>query len=508
MDSDNTNEQSTRRSNVVVFGILAAILAVGLVVRLIGLESQSLTMDECFERDTATMELGTLVQHPNSFPPLYHLMLKGWLGVDQSEIAVRWFSVICGMLSLVILWWLVRYFANDRLAWWSVLLAAISPFHIYYSQEGRSYILYLLFALLAVAFLVRWMESGSLWDGAGFVVASVAGLYTHYFFVVVLVTLGIGCLAMGKMQFVMRKLVPAGVLIGLLGLPLLFLVGNDLDYQKGYGDPRPMDMASVGYTYFSLFSGYTLGPSRSELHMANSPDAIQSSLIWLGLATVVAIPLLVLGARNLRQHGNANLWLVLLILPIPLLWIICTVFGVTYNTRFLNWLWIPFCILMAAGIASIDKQSIRYIAMAALAGIFAIAIYNRHSVDRYRNEDLRAVAEYIQHETGRPVLVCAAYMHRPLNHYLRDRMELVPIGPGKPEVVTETSEQNVRAWRDKPFWLVYTREFHSDPQGDILRRVMGESDPQPVFVAAGVRVYSWIPQEVPEQVDDVQTAMR
>jgi hypothetical protein len=87
-------------------------------------------------------------------------------------------------------------------------------------------------------------------------------------------------------------------------------------------------------------------------------------------------------------------------------------------------------------------------------------------------------------------------------------MELVPIGPGKPEVVAEVSPHNVKSWRDEPFWLVYSREFHSDPEGKILHRVMGEVDPRPVFEASGVRVYSWIPREAPEQVEDVQTAMR
>lgn len=470
---------------------LTAIMLLAIAIRLIGLSMQSLTMDECFERDRTEMTIGELIHDPNSFPPLYHLILNAWLVIDDSEFALRTFSVVCGLLALWSLWWIVRRVIGEDVAWWALLIGACSPFHVFYSQEGRVYMLYLLLALLAVGFFLRWARDGSAWDCAGFVAVAVVGGYVHYFFAIVLLTLGLIAFYACGTQFVFKRLVPVAVVIGILCVPLLLLVQNDLTYQLSLHAPRPLNVASAGYTYFSLASGYTLGVSRSELHMMTTSEAIRSTIPWaIGVGAVI-VPLLLLGIWHLRKHWSLSVWIGLLTLPVILLVTLCVVLGLTYNTRFLVWLWIPYCVLLAAGFCAIRRPVLRIAMFCPLAILSGLALYNRHAVAAYINEDMRSAAAFVRQDPQRPVLVCAAYMLRPLQFYLDDQMQAFAVGPSRPNLSIDAA--TMEELRQRPIWLVYSREFHGDPDGKLLEYYTGSPDPVPDHVAAGVRLFKCDP---------------
>jgi hypothetical protein len=72
----------------------------------------------------------------------------------------------------------------------AAILGAINPFLIYYSQEARMYALLAAFCAASFLLFSLWLRSsrppaspwGSLWLAAGYVLATAAGLYTHYAF--------------------------------------------------------------------------------------------------------------------------------------------------------------------------------------------------------------------------------------------------------------------------------------------------------------------------------------
>ena len=482
---------------------LTAIMLLATVIRLIGLSTQSFTMDECFERDRTEMTIPDVIHDPNSFPPLYHLLLKVWLAVDNSEMALRTFSVICGLLALWSLWWIVRRAINEDVAWWALLIGACSPFHVLYSQEGRVYMLYLLLALLAVGFLLRWARDGSAWDRAGFVTVAVVGGYVHYFFAIVLVTLGLIAFYAFGFRFVFRRLLPVAIVIGVLCSPLLLLVKNDLTYQLSLHAPRPLNAASAGYTYFSLASGYTLGVSRAELHTITSREAVRRTVPWAIAMGAVIVPLLLLGTWHLRKHWTLAIWLGLLTVPVILLVSFCVLFGLTYNTRFLIWLWIPYCVLLAAGFCRIQGPRLRIAMFCPLAIFSGLAIYNRHAVPAYVNEDVRSAAAFMLEDPQRPVLVCSAYMLRPLQAYLGGRMQALALGPSKADISVDAA--TMEEYRHRPIWLMYSREFHGDPSGELLEFYTGSRNPTPALVAAGVRVFKCDPLDRGPKLDPDRT---
>ena len=158
--------------------LFALLLLFGFILRLSQLSFQPLWWDEGFSLYFATetparlLELTSLDIHP----PLYYLLLQGWLAtVGIGALTARGLSVLVGVVTLPLAWVVARGFVGRRAAWWTLWLLAISPLHVYYSQEVRMYSLLVLWALLAV-----WAWQVRRWLLLGLAVG--AGLLTHYYF--------------------------------------------------------------------------------------------------------------------------------------------------------------------------------------------------------------------------------------------------------------------------------------------------------------------------------------
>lgn len=123
---------------------------------------------------------GTLLS--NDTPPMYYFLLLGWVKVfGYSETALRMLSASFGTLFVVALIWVGCELFNPRVGLCSAMFVAVSPFHIYYSQEARSYALLILALLLTYGALWRALAA-NLWRWWGlFCAGVVASSYTHYF---------------------------------------------------------------------------------------------------------------------------------------------------------------------------------------------------------------------------------------------------------------------------------------------------------------------------------------
>ena len=118
-------------------------------------------------------------------PPFYHLLLYGWtLIFGTSDMSVRSFSIACSLICLPLLALVAGRAIGRSAVFPACILFAASPPSIYYSTEGRMYSLLWLCVLVTVwASLVLYERGGGVGLSALWIVASVVGLLTHYFFV-------------------------------------------------------------------------------------------------------------------------------------------------------------------------------------------------------------------------------------------------------------------------------------------------------------------------------------
>lgn len=132
----------------------------------------------------------TIDQHP-----FFSFLLQGALirTAGESEFVVRYSAAIGATLLVPALWVLARWLARRNVAppatpWLAALLGAISPFMLWYGQEARPYALWAALAVLTTYLALRATENSRLDRrfAAGFVVAELIFITTHYYAVLLL----------------------------------------------------------------------------------------------------------------------------------------------------------------------------------------------------------------------------------------------------------------------------------------------------------------------------------
>lgn len=475
-------------------GALATILAIGCVLRVWGLQAQSFSMDEIYELTLAKASPTAIIGHADGLPPLYHLLLHEWLPLFGGDASARWLSVVAGVVTVWVMWKLGAQLAGTAAGLAAASLLTISPIHIYYSQEARCYGLLVLWAVLAIWFFLRARGSDARRDWAAFWAVSLLGLCTHYYFSLLLIGLIVSLLAEGASRLPLRRMVLAFAFLAVAALPLAWLAVGDLELQKKYPDPAArLSPASLAYTLFTFLGGYSLGPSLSELHVATARQAALEVLPWavtLGSAAAYFGYLALTGPRWRRPA-----WALLLMIAVPLAlcgllgWLL----GIGYRVRYVSWAAAPLLALIALGIVRRPDRWLTRAGTLVLVAVSLVAIHRRHSVPRYMTEDSRSAAQWLAAnvDSSDPIFVSSDYMRIPLSYYAGEDRELRVL----PHV---TSSARLRADLDsirsvtaagEPFWLVYSRPFHGDPKGMLLRDLRERTDLRLRATLPGFEIY-------------------
>jgi len=228
--------------------ILVLVLLVAFGLRLYSLPDKEMWYDEAFAVLYAENELGSIVYGTitpvegaaaDIHPLLYYFFLHGWMGIGQSPFLVRFPSVVFGLVSICLLFRIAKELFDAQAALLAATLAAISPFHIWYSQEARMYSLLCLLSLLSIYLFVKAGKSNEWRHWIGFGLCTGVALYVHNLAFLIIVALDLVVL-LRRRWALLRRLVVAHVVSLLLFLPWLLLVpGQFAKVRQAYWIPRP-----------------------------------------------------------------------------------------------------------------------------------------------------------------------------------------------------------------------------------------------------------------------------
>ena len=304
------------------------LLAYGLRVYLIG--GQSLWGDEAISIGRAMESLLDITRdapHEGTLPPLYYYLLHFWLPwVGTTEFAVRFLSLVWGVLTVPALYVAVRRTAGDRAGVMVALLAAVSPFYVYYSQETRMYAQATCLATFSTALFLRLVLQSPrnrvalVW--LGYVATSTLAVFTHYFAGFVLVAQNVVLAAYLGAQWITGRIRtmgaqrndPAGATSDTLGSQLLRWCASQVAIL-------------LLLTPWVLYAGESLRVTAAAVNRAGMPlgDILQRVLLTFSLGSSIeaqnglhlsflflALALLALACRP----REAWTWLVLLVIPV------------------------------------------------------------------------------------------------------------------------------------------------------------------------------------------------
>ena len=188
MKPHSTSKPSTTDTRLFTLAaMLTLLLAFGL--RVWRLDAQSLWHDEGLSWWFARKPLWEMFTDvaTTEHPPLYFLLLGMWMRVaGESEFALRFTSVVPGVLTVA---GLIALGRRWRLRWEGMaaaFLLALNPTHIWYSQEVRSYAWMTALGLWLTYWAWRWHRTNRRRDGLVYGVSGGLALYVHIFLVFLL----------------------------------------------------------------------------------------------------------------------------------------------------------------------------------------------------------------------------------------------------------------------------------------------------------------------------------
>src|SRR5205085_201462 len=165
--------------------VLAAITAVGALLRFAMLGTQSYWVDEAQAANELHLSFGTMLStigssEPN--PPLFFVLAWSWAkAFGTSEAGLRSLSAIAGTAVIPLAHLCGRELVSRRAGLVAATLVALSPFMIWYSQEAREYMLLTAFCAASLLFFIRCLNGRGERSLAWWTLFSALAVLTHYF---------------------------------------------------------------------------------------------------------------------------------------------------------------------------------------------------------------------------------------------------------------------------------------------------------------------------------------
>ncbi|HKV45946.1 MAG TPA: glycosyltransferase family 39 protein [bacterium] len=190
--------------------LLAGIVYLATFLRFFALGEKSFWLDEATSIAIARLDWASLfavVMHQEPNMSLYYGLLHLWRHLGEHEATIRSLSAIAAVATIPTVYAIGRRMFDAKVGLLAALFLAVNAFDIRYAQEARSYALLVFLTTLATLALARSVERPSRASWTGYVVISVASVYSHFFAAPVLLA------HVASLAFLRRRLLPAQALI-------------------------------------------------------------------------------------------------------------------------------------------------------------------------------------------------------------------------------------------------------------------------------------------------------
>ncbi|MCS6938672.1 MAG: DUF2723 domain-containing protein [Roseiflexus sp.] len=323
-----------------LLSVALTFLAFGL--RLYRLDAQSLWLDEGSAWVEVTgkrwLTLFAELFSPNAGYPLYHLLLKAWVLVaGDSEWALRFPSVLAGALAVLALMAAACELRNSSeradegyAPAAAGLIAAFSPYALWYAQDAKVYSLLILASALLIWTLLQALRSDTPRTWSLFAVAALISVFVHRLALLSLagaalvITLHLWRRGSGVVRWRAIAWAIGALALSVAGVAGVILATRDERISSERSAVGMLEGIWFTFAHFSL----NRWPDELEGYLG------LPALIWLlpfGVLTVWGVALLLRDAR--AGHSGASVVLGLFLAPLALFAIVHTLAPV-YEARY------------------------------------------------------------------------------------------------------------------------------------------------------------------------------
>ena len=473
LSSNSSGSEGTSKVRLPDRAALAVISLLAFGWRVGGLTHQSLWRDEVdslhFAARTPPELLATFAR-PGENGPLFFALLHPWLKLlGSSEFSLRLQASFGGMLAVMLTWALAvrlmrvtqplkhdaeRPAVSSALPLLAAALAAVNPYLVWYSQEGKMYgwlpalvlaTLYAFLAALEQGGTMRWL----LW----LLLLGISVL--HHIWAILLVPLCMLWLALLGPRY-HRRWLPFLLTLLLPVLPYMRLVGwwqwrlwQTPNFQTGHPFVEPMQMLSGLATAYTM--GLGVAPTRWPL---------------IGLILLLLAGTLLPALRRNERIAPPLLWSWIVLPPLALYAI--SLSKPLYADRYVIWIVPGLTLLAAQSILVLSRTSRALGALALAAALLTGTAAGWRQMHTPLKSDFRAAAAYIeaQRAPGDRLLFQIPYNRIVYEYYAGPQTMLDGPYTNNDNPVTQIEAELAAAVGDAPaVWLIASEEALWDSRG-------------------------------------------
>lgn len=369
------------------FVVFVAVILLSIIVRIFGITKASIWHDEGFSAMLASRDWVGIWQGSarDVHPPLYYELLHGWsLVFGNSVLALRSLSAACGVI-VVALGYLITFKISKKhtVAILAGVFLALNPFLVRYSQETRMYGVLGVFLLVAMLGLIMIIKNNRrLWGYLLYTLGVAAGLYTHYFTALAVISFWAYVLVVylrnkkDRISLLTNwRWWAANVLALTIFLPWLPNMIKQLTRAQGLGWLPKASLLTFNDTFWQFFTF-------TDAHKIWQP------LYW-------AVPILVLAvviytALKDRTKERFSILLILFTLLPVLLAIAVSFVRPIFHERYFVFSAIGFCLLLAFAVSYLFEQN-KSLALALTVLIILTQLVGLRNVNSQANHKMGQV---------------------------------------------------------------------------------------------------------------------
>lgn len=490
--------------------LIAAIVVAAAALRFARLGAQSLWVDEVLSVNAFGAPAGISFWKKLLYDvhgPLYSFFMHFWSMASGGDAWLRVPSAAAGTAAVYLLYRWLRGAAGATVAAAAALFLAVSPFHLYYSQEVRFYSFLALFSVLSLLAYGRFLAAPTGRRGLALGGALALASLSHFS----ALFLAAGLLAH---LAVTRRLRGAHLRAGLLAAAVLVAATapwvyreatylrairvvdvSGLPVEERLRGERTLSAWQYPYALYAFSTGYSFGPSLRELHEEASARSIASRhAAAIAIAAAVFGTLAVSGVVGLARRRTLSLYLCVFGAA-ALAATAATALNVkVWNARYLMSVFPLYPALIAFGLPGGATR--RLLAAGAACAVMLVADWSYLFDPAYAREDVRSAVAVVESREGPGDAIVVPVVHEVFRHYYRGSNEIALFYPD--EIGREGTDARVddllRA--HGRVWYVRCRSWDRDPDDLLLDAFRRRATPAGTWSFPGVLLLAYGPPPI------------
>jgi len=415
------NDKLTSKKNTNALFFL--LLTIYTIYMLFLCQKLSIWQDEAYSLSTTANSFSKVIYlsyHFEGQPPMYFIILTMWRKINDGIFFARLLSLIFTFISAFVLNRIGKLIFKEIWSKWLIAIFLLNPFTIWSSLEIRLYSFLIMLAFIAIYIFYQIYFYNRKKNKVIFIIISLLGIYTQYYFVFLIISLSI-LLLFSKGKTLFFDFCIWFIPVVLLFLPNLLFIGDQYEMHNN---------TQVDYTILNRVRYIFATPLGFFSGFAN--DVTYGRLLgWffrLFFVPFFFVSLYKLYLEHKKQEFEDSLSIFQIFIPIIIILAIFLIIfassNLIYDSRYMSISYPFHCLLFATfGIFNKDIQKIVYTAIITYFVFLLIIIYRPPYLKTDDNKSLSTFVQNIENP-NEPILFRDKSIVLSFNQYYLGRNSL------------------------------------------------------------------------------------